>query len=67
MEVQQLLLMMIPVFILQLLLIVLAIRVIVLVKETKYMPKWAWVLVVLGINLFGAIACLLVHKDSERA
>jgi hypothetical protein len=31
----------------------------------KYLPKWAWALIIIFINLFGAIAYLFVGRERD--
>jgi hypothetical protein len=52
----------IPIFLLQIGLIVVALRDLIGRERTKG-PKWAWVLIILVINLFGPIIYLLLGRE----
>jgi hypothetical protein len=58
----ELLPLLIPIFLLELVLIVIALRDLIHRERTKG-PKWAWVLVILFVNLFGPIIYLLVGRE----
>lgn len=52
----------IPILLLQIVLIVIALRDLIGRQHTKG-PKWAWALVIVLINLFGPIIYLLVGRE----
>ena len=33
--------------------------------KVKYLPKWGWVLIILFVNLFGAIIYLLIGRERD--
>jgi hypothetical protein len=52
----------IPIFLLELALLVIALRDLILRERTRG-PKWAWVLVIVLINIFGPLAYLLFGRE----
>lgn len=50
-----------PILVIQLILVITCIRSIIK-EEVNYLPKWAWVLVVCFITLFGAITYLAIGR-----
>ena len=58
----ELLPLLIPIFLLQIGLIIVALRDLIGRERTKG-PKWAWVLVILFINIFGPIVYLLIGRE----
>jgi hypothetical protein len=52
----------IPIFLLQIGLIVVALRDLIGRERTKG-PKWAWALIILVVSLFGAIIYLLLGRE----
>jgi hypothetical protein len=52
----------IPILLLQIVLIVVALRDLIGRERTKG-PKWAWALIILFVNLFGAIIYLLLGRE----
>ncbi len=48
-----------------------ALMVVALVKlfksdaEPKFMPRWAWALIIIFVNLFGAIVYLIIGRREE--
>jgi hypothetical protein len=52
----------IPIILLQIALMVVALRDLIGREQTKG-PKWAWALIILFVNLFGPIIYLLVGRD----
>lgn len=52
----------IPIILIQIVLIVVALRDLIGRERTKG-PKWAWVLVILLVNFFGPIVYLLVGRE----
>jgi hypothetical protein len=33
--------------------------------NVKYLPKWAWALIIIFVNLFGAIAYLFIGRERD--
>jgi hypothetical protein len=58
----ELLPLLVPIFLLQIVLIIVALRDLIGRERTKG-PKWAWVLVILFINIFGPIVYLLIGRE----
>ena len=58
----QLIPLLIPVFLLQLALLVIALRDLV-GRERTNGPKWAWVLIVVFVNIFGPVIYLLFGRE----
>jgi hypothetical protein len=58
----ELLPLLVPVFLLQIVLIIVALRDLIGRERTKG-PKWAWVLVILFINIFVPIVYLLIGRE----
>jgi hypothetical protein len=61
-ELSELIPFLIPIFLLQIALIIIALRDLI-GRERTNGPKWAWALVILVINIFGPIIYLLVGRE----
>ena len=59
---QELIPLLIPFFLLQLALIIIALRDLVRRERTRG-PKWMWALIILFVNLFGPIIYLLIGRE----
>ncbi|MDW7728921.1 MAG: PLD nuclease N-terminal domain-containing protein [Dethiobacteria bacterium] len=64
-EISDLLLMLWPLLVFQLLLAAWAIIDLVRRKTVKALPKWAWALIVLLVNIFGPIIYLVFGRGEE--
>jgi hypothetical protein len=53
----------IPVVLLELILIIIALADLVRREKTRYLPKWAWVLLILFIQFFGSIGYLIFGRE----
>ncbi len=54
-----------PLLLLQLLLLIWAIIDLVRRREVKVLPKWAWALVIIFVNLFGPIIYFVAGRGEE--
>lgn len=54
-----------PVILLQLLLMIWALVDLLRRKNVKLLPKWAWALIILFVNLFGPIVYLVAGRREE--
>ncbi|MBW6463505.1 MAG: PLD nuclease N-terminal domain-containing protein [Firmicutes bacterium] len=64
-EISDLLLMLWPLLVFQLLLAAWAIIDLIRRKTVKALPKWAWALIVLLVNIFGPIIYLVFGRGEE--
>jgi hypothetical protein len=55
----------IPVILLELTLMVIAVVDLIRREKTRWLPKWAWALIVIFIQLIGPIVYLLVGREEE--
>jgi hypothetical protein len=53
----------IPIVLLELLLIIIALVDLVRREKTRYLPKWAWVLLIIFIQFFGSIGYLIFGRE----
>lgn len=61
-NIQQIVMILLPILIIQLGLVIFSLY--RLAKDNvKYLPKWAWVLIILFFNLFGPIVFLVVGRE----
>lgn len=54
-----------PLLLLQLLLLIWAIIDLVRRREVKVLPKWAWALIIIFVNLFGPIIYFVAGRGEE--
>ena len=64
-EVIDILKMLWPLLLLQILILLWAIIDLIKRSNVRHLPKWAWILIVIFINLFGPIAYLVFGRGEE--
>ncbi len=52
-----------PIVVLELILLVVAVVDLIRRERTRYLPKWAWALIVIFIQLFGPIAYFILGRE----
>jgi len=55
----------IPLFIIEIALLVIALIDLIRRENVRYFPKWVWVLIILILNFIGPIAYLILGRDEE--
>jgi hypothetical protein len=53
----------IPIVLIELVLIIIALVDLVRREKARYMPKWAWALIIIFIQFFGAIGYLIFGRE----
>jgi hypothetical protein len=53
----------IPILLIELVLLVIALVDLVRREKTRYLPKWAWALLIIFIQIIGPIAYLIVGRE----
>ncbi len=53
----------VPIVLLELILLVVAVVDLIRRERTRYLPKWAWALIVIIIQLFGPIAYFILGRE----
>lgn len=53
----------IPIVLLELLLIIIALVDLVRREKTRYLPKWAWAILIIFIQFFGSIGYLIFGRE----
>ena len=53
----------IPIILVELLLLIIALVDLVRRERTRYLPKWAWALLVIFIQIFGPVAYLILGRE----
>ncbi len=53
----------IPVILLELILLIIAVADLVRREKTRYLPKWAWALIVIFIQLIGPIVYFIIGRE----
>ena len=63
-DIGQLLLLLIPIIIIQLVLVIIALWDLIKREKTKG-PKWLWAVIILVVNFFGPIIYLVIGREDE--
>jgi hypothetical protein len=53
----------IPIVVLELILIIVALVDLIRREKTRYLPKWAWVILIIFIQFFGSIGYLIFGRE----
>ncbi len=53
----------VPVILLELVLLIVAVVDLARREKTRYLPKWAWALIVIFIQIFGPIVYLIIGRE----
>ncbi len=53
----------IPLVLLQLILVIVALRDLVRRGKTRYLPKWGWALLIIFVQLFGSVAYFILGRE----
>jgi hypothetical protein len=64
-EIAKLVPMLIPIILIELALMVAAIVDLIKHPKTRFLPRWAWILVVLFFQIFGPIIYFIVGREQE--
>lgn len=62
-EIQSYILLFVPLLIIQIILLVIALVDLIRREEVKFLPKWAWAIIILLISMIGPISYLLLGRE----